>query len=499
MCPPSLAALSSSSSSSSSSPTSPSADDSIGTAVGTGDWKQQQRPLRDLQSHEVCIDGIIYDVSNFQHPGGDILYAFGGNDVTVLYKMIHPKLFLRNNNNTVLSQLRPVGTVIDFTCEYDFDTPFAMELRREVYRIVSAGIGNNNQSRRGAGHQATYGWILRACFYMAFFFYCQYRWMTHAQRSISWAILYGISKAWIGLNVQHDANHGAVSWKYPWINRILGIGADLIGGSQWIWIQQHWTHHGYTNTHNDPDTYSSEPLLIFRSDSSKRHWIQKYQVFYMMPVLMLYWTSSMLNPRILDLQLFAADGKQPLLQTNSYVQNRRAETLALRCLYILINVIMPIYHNGFSFGTLAEIWIMGASGSLMLGLLFTLSHNFEHVDQHPTTTSTATTKPAVQTDTTTESTNNTTVCWCKAQVETSSTYGGYMAGWLTGGLNYQIEHHLFPRMSSAWYPIIAPTVRRVCEKYRVRYTYYPTLWHNLLSTWRHLHAIGNNHSPKKQS
>jgi fatty acid desaturase (delta-4 desaturase) len=475
------------------------------TAAAATHWKQHQRRLNELQSHEVCIDGIIYDITNFQHPGGDIIYAFGGNDVTVLYQMIHPFARIHNPKSSLLSkQLCPVGIVTDFTCEYEFDTPFAMELRREVYRIVS---GYNTTSRRHllhyrGGQQATYGWIVRACFYIAFFFYCQYRWMTHTQRSFLWAILYGISKAWIGLNVQHDANHGAVSVRYPWINRILGIGADLIGGSQWIWIQQHWTHHGYTNTQHDPDTYSSEPLLIFRPDSTQRHWMQKYQVLYMMPVLMLYWTSSMLNPRVLDLQLLDADGKTPLLQTNSYIQKRRLDTLVLRCLYILINVIMPIYHNGFSLGTLAEIWIMGASGSLMLGLLFTLSHNFEHVDQHPTQNST---KPPPPTETSAESTNNNNThrttsccCWCKAQVETSSTYGGTMAAWLTGGLNYQIEHHLFPRMSSAWYPIIAPTVRRICEKYQVRYTYYPTLWHNLLSTWRHLHAMGNPPPTKKQ-
>ena len=55
----------------------------------------------------------------------------------------------------------------------------------------------------------------------------------------------------------------------------------------------------------------------------------------------------------------------------------------------------------------------------------------------------------------------------KSQVETSCTYGGAISGYFTGGLNFQVEHHLFPRMSSAWYPYIAPTVRRVCAKHNV--------------------------------
>ncbi len=52
--------------------------------------------------------------------------------------------------------------------------------------------------------------------------------------------------AMIGLNVQHDANHGAAS-KYPAINGFFGYFADAIGGSRILWCQQHWTHHSYTN------------------------------------------------------------------------------------------------------------------------------------------------------------------------------------------------------------------------------------------------------------
>lgn len=48
-------------------------------------------------------------------------------------------------------------------------------------------------------------------------------------------------QALIGMNVQHDANHGACSGKYPWINDLFGLGADLIGGDKWLWQEQHWT------------------------------------------------------------------------------------------------------------------------------------------------------------------------------------------------------------------------------------------------------------------
>merc|ERR1712232_746384 len=82
------------------------------------------------------------------------------------------------------------------------------------------------------------------------------------------------------------------------------------------------------------------------------------------------------------------------------------------------------------------------------------------------------------------------VCWMKSQVETSSSYGSFISGYLTGGLNLQVEHHLFPRMSSAWYPYIRPTVQRVCKKHGVRYVYYPWLWQNIISMFKYMHATG---------
>merc|ERR1712008_80824 len=120
--------------------------------------------------------------------------------------------------------------------------------------------------------------------------------------------------------------------------------------------------------------------------------------------------------------------------------------------------------------------LMGISESLTLSVLFSVSHNFEGSDRDPMANFKETGE---------------SVCWYKSQVETSCTYGDKISGYLTGGLNFQIEHHLFPRMSSSWYPYIAPTVRRVCEKHGVSYNYYPTVLSNLISTVKYMHGAGN--------
>jgi len=68
-----------------------------------------------LKSTEVCIDGVVYDISTFEHPGGDSIQLFGGNDVTVQYKMIHPY-----HTHKHLQRMKCVGKVIDYTTEYVF-------------------------------------------------------------------------------------------------------------------------------------------------------------------------------------------------------------------------------------------------------------------------------------------------------------------------------------------------------------------------------------------
>ena len=70
------------------------------------------RSLQSLQPNEVCIDGIIYDINSFHHPGGASIHVFGGNDVTVQYKMIHPY-----HTDKHLEKMAKVGKVADFVTE----------------------------------------------------------------------------------------------------------------------------------------------------------------------------------------------------------------------------------------------------------------------------------------------------------------------------------------------------------------------------------------------
>jgi len=423
--------------------------------------------IKQLQGNEVAIDGVVYDLTSFDHPGGDSVLIFGGNDVTIQYKMIHPY-----HTSKHLGKMKAIGKVSDYKPEYAFDTPFEREIKKEVFKIV----------RRGREFGTT-GYLARAIFYCVLLAVLQGIWVKFGS-TIGLAIALGISQASIGLNVQHDANHGAAS-KKVWVNDLLGFGADFIGGSKWLWMSQHWTHHAYCN-HNekDPDSFSAEPMMLFNDyplEHSARKFWHKYQSFFFLPVLSFYWLSSVFNTQIFDLKQKGALSIGHKMDSD-FVASRCKYAVAIRLLYIYMNCVTPFFFHG-PFTAIGHILLMGACESLTLSVLFSLSHNFEHSDRDPT-------KDYRE--------KGQQVCWFKAQVETSSTYGGFISGCLTGGLNFQVEHHLFPRMCSAWYPFIAPKVREVCKKHGVRYSYYPWVIQNFISTVTFMHKTGTGANWERQ-
>ena len=336
-----------------------------------------------------------------------------------------------------------------YTTRYTFESDFAKELKAEVRKAAPP-------------HQqyGTYGFFARAIVYVLLTAYLTYHW-TFIEPSYTIATFLGISLALIGLNVQHDANHGAASSK-QWINEMMGYGADAIGGSKWHWIGHHWTHHAYTNhAEKDPDVTAGEPVLIFTNyahDDPNRQWYHRFQVLLFLPAMAGYWLTK--ASRWADTQIHA-----------------ELVSGVLRLLHLGIFFVPPVWHHGWEWTSLYQTLTIGVSGSLVLGILFSLSHNFEGSYRLEPSGDVA--KPTTE------------ECWYKSQVESSCTYGGFVSGCLTGGLNYQIEHHLFPRMSSAHYPTIAPIVRRICKKHNVHYTYFPWVWDNLASLVRTLHATGN--------
>ena len=152
---------------------------------------------------------------------------------------------------------------------------------------------------------------------------------------------------------------------------------------------------------------------------------------------------------------------------SSLAINEQKIGLLLRILFYIRFYIIPLYIYP-SIYTFFNICISLAVGGIYLGLNFIISHNFEGVLNN---------------------TNNNND-WAISQIESSSSVGGRILGFFHGGLNYQIEHHLFPRISHVHYYKIKPIIQEWCKKNDVKYTYYNNLWNNIYSCYKYLELQG---------
>nr|BAG71007.1 delta5-desaturase [Oblongichytrium sp. SEK 347] len=415
---------------------------------------------KDLESDTtvVSIEGGVYDLVAFapKHPGGNLIQACGGLDCTALFYSMHPHN--PQKNLRVLEKYRVGKMENGPKFNFSFDSPFANELRDRVAEKVAQVTSH---------WYAPIGFWMRTIVIISLTLYFEYQWIITG--SIAAMVAVGVLHAWIGLAVQHDASHGAFS-SNPYINSFFAYGADWVGNTKWLWMQQHIIgHHPHTNIENhDPDAHSAQPMLNFHIfPVATRPFLLQFQWLYMYLVLPFYGPSVVYNiPELLSLN----HGEIP--SDNAYLNRRKPFSYLMRLFYYARIVCAPIYLADVHWA-LAMVGVPFVAG-FCLTFVFVLSHNFLDSERFPLQ-NVSKGKPAD---------------WYKLQAETSCSYGGNIAMFFTGGLNFQIEHHLFPRLCSWYYPFIAPTVADVCKKYNVQYIYYPSIFANIYSTLKYMFLNG---------
>jgi len=113
--------------------------------------------------------------------------------------------------------------------------------------------------------------------------------------SVLTAVVAGFCATWIGLAVQHTANHGALAgWLR--VGYWLGMTDDLIGGSSLVWRYHHnVSHHLYTNELTlDMDVYTSYPFVRL-DPRQERHWYHRFQCIYSWVLFTLFYFSLQLQ------------------------------------------------------------------------------------------------------------------------------------------------------------------------------------------------------------
>lgn len=260
----------------------------------------------------------------------------------------------------------------------------------------------------------------------------------------------GFLSACIGFNVMHDANHGSYSSK-SWVNNTLGLTLNALGGNSFIWRHKHnIIHHTYTNVDGIDDDIAKTPFIRM---CSTQQWVPMHRVQHIYTPL-LYAISSMIWILFQDFEKYF---KQKVHNTELQKMKTADHVIfwTSKVLYLSFYIALPIMLTGW------QQWLTFFL-SLHVGLGFTLAIVFQlaHVVE--------------ETEFTFAPLNETTVIeneWAIHQLKTTSNFSpnSKIITWFAGGLNYQIEHHLFPRISHIHYPAISKIVKEKCEEFNVPY------------------------------
>lgn len=382
----------------------------------------------------------LEDLSN-NHPGGKRIQAFENMDATVMYKSVHVSHDEDRINEYIIEDKSETEKNTD---EYIFDTDFAKDIKNEIIKKIDTDKW-----------YAPIGWWIRLSIIIFLDIIAERVYVRNA--NIITAMFVGFMHAQIGFSIQHTASHGAVHSKAI-INDFLALFADFIGSSKYMWFQQHiMFHHKDTNRINrDPDIHSAEPIFYFVRNRINRSGFLQLVTF---PILYLYGLDVIYKLH----GVIGMQHSRPI--PNRYFKSftRRLLFLFFKLFYIYRIVLSPWY-QGHSL--LTCMFFVPFFTGLFLVNTFILSHNTDEM---------------IHTDE-----NKKNVDWYKMQVESSCTYKSVIGWYLTDGLNYQIEHHLFPRMNPWHYPFISSTVKDVCKKHNVKYTEYNGFMNNMKATIKYL-------------
>ncbi len=297
--------------------------------------------------------------------------------------------------------------------------------------------------------------------YIHLVFYTPTTWLA-----ITECIVLGGLTAAIGFNVMHDGLHGSFS-RYKWVNELAGLSLNFLGANNFMWRSKHnIIHHTYTNIEGIDDDIEAKPLLRL-CETQKYYKIHRFQHWYFWlaySLLYIWW-------------VFFTDYKKYFLGRigpTSLTKMSTGDHLSFwgfKLLHAFIFMAVPIYTLGFSTWVIGFL-IYGMFTGVVLSIVFQLAHTVE--ETHFPRANATTGKMEDE--------------WALHQLKTTANFAtrNRLISWLVGGLNFQVEHHLFPRISHVHYPAISKIIKKACQDFGMPYIEYPKMRLALASHISHL-------------
>jgi fatty acid desaturase len=412
----------------------------------------------------MVIKGKVYNVTSWvpRHPGGSNIMQGAGRDATPLFISYHPLKI------EAMLEKYCIGELNNYSPYYKWESEFYTTMKKRVEALIKQKNLNND------------AWTMYLKTVLVVISFVLTYYLALIRGSIFWTFVFGFVASHIGISIGHDACHGSYS-KNRTINRALSAALDMIGGSWFVWSMQHNVgHHPHSNRQGDyededfdPDSRSGFPLLRLTPhfEWKPRFQYQHLYVWLLFPFVGIKWIYG-------DLKYVSSMRYQTM---KFWKANYPVLTYQLftKLFFFSYCYFTPVYLHGFIYGTILTC-IMFAIFSYNFSLNFAVNHLTDEClfpdENFPQERD-----------------------WAKLQVMVTSNYAVNSTFWtiFSGGLNHQIEHHLFPGLCHVYLPYVKPIVKRTCEEYGVPYVCFPDYWTAILSYYQHLKTLGKKPETKK--
>jgi linoleoyl-CoA desaturase len=342
---------------------------------------------------------------------------------------------------------------------------------RELRRRVDAYFERTGRSRRDCPQMyfktaSILAWFASA--YVLLVFFVHVWWLA-----VPLAVVLGVALAAIGFNIQHDGGHKAYSDR-PWVNKIMALTLDLMGGSSYMWD---WKHNAFHHTFPNIDGHDDDINLGFLgrlSPQQPRFWFHRLQGIYLW---LLY--------GFLAIKWHLVDDFYQL--STGHIGGHRIPRPKGNDLIVFITGKVLFFSMAFVIPMMLHRWWVVLSiyalsafvSGVVLSVVFQLAHCVGEAD-FPVPIEAGAGSVRMQTE------------WAVHQVETTVDFarGNRVLCWFLGGLNFQIEHHLFHKICHVHYPALSKVVEEVCREFGVRYAAHRTIFSAIASHFKWLVLMG---------
>lgn len=287
-------------------------------------------------------------------------------------------------------------------------------------------------------------------------------------------IVAGVGMAGIGMNVMHDGNHGSYSSK-PWVNKLMGDTIYFLAGNSNNWkVQHNFLHHTFTNIHGHDEDIEANGILRFSKHQVWKpfHRFQHVYFVFLYGLLTLRWAIasdfSQMHRYLRD-HKNVAQTKSPYYLWTSLVISKILYFLGwLLIPYLLLDI--PFWQ------ILIGFFVMHYTAGLILSLVFQLAHVIEETEM-----------PLPESNS--QEMKNT---WAIHQLHTTANFSpkNWLLNWYVGGLNFQIEHHIFPHISHIHYQEIGKIIKKTAQEFNLPYNEYKSTRSALFSHFKFIKSMG---------